>query len=108
MIDMGTLFILTEYANIYYLTSAAIAFLLGLATNYFLSIFWVFNRRSVQNRMAEIIIFAVIGVIGLGLNEGLIWYFTEIVCLYYMISKVISTGFIYLWNFFARKYILYR
>jgi len=45
-VDFTLLFVLTDILSIYYLISAAIAFLLGLTTNYILSIIWVFRRQS--------------------------------------------------------------
>ncbi len=108
IVDFGSLFAFTEYCNIYYLTSAALAFLLGLTTNYFLSIVWVFNRRAVDKKWLEFLIFAIIGIIGLGLNELIIWFFTEKLLFHYLISKIVSTILVYLWNFFVRKYILFK
>jgi putative flippase GtrA len=106
-IDFGSLFALTEFLNIYYLVSAAIAFLLGLTTNYSLSVLWVFDKRSVRSRWVEYGIFGFIGLIGLGLNELFIWFFTEDVHFHYLISKIISTVVVYFWNFFARKITLF-
>jgi putative flippase GtrA len=106
--DFGSLFILTEYFNVYYLISAAIAFLLGLTINYFLSIIWVFEKRSINSKYIEFIVFALIGTIGLALNEFFMWFFTEIVNTHYLFSKLISTVFVYLWNFTIRKFTLFR
>lgn len=108
VIDFITLAVLTEIFHIYYLISAAIAFLLGLIINYILSVLWVFSRHTSVNRWIEFGIFGFIGIIGLGLNELFIWFFTEITQFHYLISKIISTFFVYLWNFFARKYILFK
>jgi len=108
VIDFSSLYVLTEYAGIYYLTSAAIAFLLGLLASYLLSIVWVFNRRTVERRWVEFGVFALIGVVGLGLNELFIWFFTEHFHLYYMISKLVATGLVLIWNFAARKFLLFR
>ncbi len=107
-VDFGLLFLLTEFAGIHYLISAAISFSLGLATNYILSITWVFNTRNVSNRYLEFAIFGIIGIVGLGMNELIIWTFTEYVGFHYMASKIVSTVVVYLWNFFTRKYILYN
>lgn len=107
MVDFGSLFAFTEFLNIHYLVSAAIAFLLGLTTNYSLSVLWVFDKRSVQSRWVEYGIFAFIGLVGLGLNEIFIWFFTEEVHFHYLISKIISTVVVYFWNFFARKITLF-
>jgi putative flippase GtrA len=48
-VDFGSLYVLTEYAGVYYLVSAAAAFLLGLSTNYALSVAWVFGTRAVSS-----------------------------------------------------------
>jgi putative flippase GtrA len=108
IVDFVSLFIFTDIFGVYYLISAAIAFILGLVANYALSINWVFNKRTLENRWSEFTIFAVIGIIGLGLNELIIWLFTDYVGLYYLISKIIAAALILFWNFFARKFTLFR
>jgi putative flippase GtrA len=108
IVDFGSLFILTDFLGVYYLISAAIAFILGLLANYILSVNWVFNRRTVENRTFEFGIFALIGIIGLGLNEVIIWFFTDNLQMYYLYSKIISAVIILFWNFFARKFTLFR
>lgn len=107
VVDYGTLFILTEFCGINHLISAAIAFLLGLIVNYVISIVWVFGNRTVGNRWIEFAIFSAIGLIGLVLNEVIIYIGSDIIGLHYMISKLCSTGIVFFWNFFARKIILY-
>lgn len=108
LVDFTTLFVLTDFFDIYYLISAAIAFILGLLANYILSVNWVFNRRTVENRKFEFGIFTVIGIVGLGLNEIVIWVFTDNFQMYYLYSKIISAVIILFWNFFARKVTLFR
>ncbi len=108
LVDYGTLFALTEFAGLHYLLSATIAFILGLAVNYLLSISWVFNNGKLSNRLLEFLVFALIGVIGLGLNTLIMYVSTDILGIHYMISKIISTILVFFWNFFARKYILFK
>ncbi len=108
IVDFGTLFLLTEYLNLHYLVSAAIAFILGLVTNYFLSIGWVFTRHTVSDKRIEFIVFALIGLVGLGLNELFLWLFTDLAGMYYLISKILTAVLVYLWNFFVRKLILFN
>ena len=107
VVDFGSLFAFTEYLGIHYLVSAALAFILGLITNYLLSLMWVFNQRSLSSPLTEFLVFTAIGLIGLGMNELLIWSFTEVVGFHYLASKLFSTGIVYLWNFFARKFMLF-
>lgn len=108
IVDFLSLFILTEFFGIYYLISAAIAFILGLIANYFLSTSWVFNKRKLKSRHFEFGVFAVIGIVGLGFNEVFIWFFTQDLQIYYLISKLFAAVIILFWNFFARKFILFR
>jgi putative flippase GtrA len=108
IVDFGSLYIFTEYFGIYYLISAAIAFIIGLMTNYLLSISWVFNRRHLKNKFSEFTLFSLIGIVGLMFNEILIWGFTDFVGFYYLFSKILSAIIIFFWNFFARKYALFR
>ena len=106
--DFALLFILTDGFGLHYLISAAAAFLLGLTVNYFLSVSWVFDLRALANKRAEFAVFAAIGLIGLGFNELFIWFFTEHVHFHYLVSKACATILVFLWNFVARKYILFR
>ncbi|RPH31497.1 MAG: GtrA family protein [Bacteroidales bacterium] len=108
LIDFGTLFFLTEYLHIHYLISAGIAFIVGLIVNYFLSVKWVFDGHTMDNRLMEFVVFSLIGVVGLGLNELFIWILTDILLIYYLLSKLITAFVVYFWNFFARKVILFN
>jgi putative flippase GtrA len=105
-IDIAVLFILTEYYHVYYLLSNIFAFSMGLLTNYILSIIWVFHNRQLKNTKQEFIFFAIIGLLGLGIGQFLLWSFT--VCgLYYLYSKIIATVVVFLWNFIVRKKFLF-
>lgn len=108
VLDFSTLFLLTRYLGIHYLISAGLAFALGVATNYLLSVSWVFSVRRLASRRLELGIFALIGVAGLALNEIFMWLFTEKAGFHYLVSKLTSTFFVYLWNFFARRSLLFQ
>jgi putative flippase GtrA len=107
LVDFTSLFILTQYFGIFYLISAALAFILGLAVNYLLSVRWVFNNRKLERRSFEFGIFVIIGIVGLGLNEFFIWFFTQDIQIFYLYSKILAAVIILFWNFFARKFILF-
>ena len=106
--DYGSLYALTEWLGVAYLLSAAIAFIIGLTINYIFSNLIVFSTHRLESKWIEFMIFAIIGVIGLGLNELIIYCCTEFIGLHYMLSKLISTVLVFLWNFFARKQTLFN
>ena len=107
-VDFGALFVFTHYAGIHYLISNALGFVLGVVTNYGLSVRWVFSHRAVADWRAEATIFTVIGLAGLGFNEVIIWFVTEVLGVHYLVSKLISTGMVFFFNFFLRKFFLFN
>lgn len=90
VVDLVLLFVLTEYAHWHYLVSATLSFLAGLLVNYILSTQWIFRSSKIKNKKIEFILFGLIGVIGLGLNNVLLYFFTDLIGLYYMLSKLIT------------------
>ena len=108
VVDFGLLYILPEYAGLHYLLSATLSFIAGLLVNYIISCLWVFNGSKFKNRLVEFLFFAAIGVVGLALNDTLIWLFTDCIGTHYMFSKIVAAAMVYLWNFFARKYLVFR
>lgn len=104
--DGGSLFLITTI-GVNYLISAIFAFIIGLACNYGLSKLLVFENSSVNGKI-EFLVYGIIGVIGLGFTEIIMYVLTEIAGLYFMVSKVIAAIIVLIWNFVARKITLYR
>ena len=108
VVDLVLLFVLTEYAHWHYLVSATLSFLAGLLVNYILSTQWIFRSSKIKNKKIEFILFGLIGVKGLGLNNVLLYFFTDLIGLYYMLSKLITAVLVYAWNFLGRRYFLFN
>lgn len=105
--DWLTLVLFTEM-GLHYLISAVIAFFVGLTANFILSKLLVFKKNSTKyGRVGEFIAYAAIGAIGLGITELIMYVLTDIVLLYYAVSKIIAAIIVLLWNFIARKKFLY-
>ena len=102
LIDSGVLFVLTEYLNVYYLVSSVISFIVSLIFNYILSILWVFDVKKKQT-IKEIGLFVILSVIGLGINQVVMYVGADILHIYYMLCKVISTFIVMVYNFITRK-----
>ena len=108
IVDYGSLWLLTEVAGLHHLVSAAIAFILGLTCNYLISTAWVFGESRLRSTAAEFSAFALIGVVGLGLNELIMWLCVDEGGQHYMIAKLVSTAIVFFWNFFARRFLLFK
>ncbi len=107
-LDTGVLWLLTSILGVPYLVSGGLAFLVGLATIYILSVYWVFESRALQNIWVEFLMFSVIGIVGLAINELVLWFFTSVVGLYYLWSKAVSVAIVFTWNFSARRELLFN
>lgn len=100
-VDMGLLFVLTEYVGVNYLVSATLSFVFGLIVNYSMSIRYVFSN-SRYDRSREFFLYSVIGLGGLMINDGVIYLLVRL-NMWYMLAKVVSTGIGFLFNFMCRK-----
>lgn len=101
--DIGVLLILKEVFQLHYLISATAGFIIGLIIVYILSSRFVFGSSKIESKYNEFILFAVIGVVGLGLLNLLMWIMTDMTHLHYIVSKLLATIIVYLWNFLARR-----
>ncbi len=106
-VDFGALIFCTDVLGLHYLASAAIGFSLGILVIYVLSTRWVFAHRRLDNAATEWTIFVAIGVAGLVLNQINMAGLTEWGGLPYQLSKIVSTGVVFCFNFAARKALLF-
>lgn len=108
IVDYSLLFLLTESLGIYYILSATISFIAGLIINYIISTQWIFKKSRLSNTAIEFIVYGIIGVIGLLLNDLILYLFTDIMHNHYMISKLIAAALVMGWNFVGRRTILFK
>jgi putative flippase GtrA len=106
-VDFGTYVALIKLAGVHYLAAAPIAFVLGLAVSYSLSIAWVFRKRRLADARMEFAIFAVLGIAGVMLNQLIIYGSVEWAGLSYELAKMASAGAVFSFNFVSRKLLLF-
>ena len=104
VIDFVVLTILIEAFSVHYLTSAAIGFIIATLFNYIASMRYVFSSRFGRHeKRKELIIFILLSLVGLGLNQFFMWLFVEFFSIFYIFSKVLATVLVMAWNFVSRK-----
>lgn len=107
-IDYGLLYVCTEWLHIYYLTSATISFSVSVVFNYMASVRWVFDVRNAGSKTRQFVVFLVLSVVGLGINQAVMWLGVEKLHWYYMLVKLGATAVVMVWNFITRKMFLER
>lgn len=112
VIDFGTMVALRELLGLNPIIAAAVSFSVSVIFNYIASMRYVFTRRDDLSRRKELIVFVTLSVIGLAINELIMWLGQEAFAAagidyangpYYMGVKILATAVVMLWNFFSRK-----
>ena len=107
IVDFFFLYFFSDICGIYYLISAVLSFIISVLVNYIMSTRWVFNQDNICNKVLEFNLFILISTIGLVFTEVLLYFFTDIVGLYYLVSKIIASIIVLFWNFLARRVMFY-
>lgn len=105
-IDYGLMVLLTELFNVNYLISATISFTVSVIFNYIASMRYVFTHKEGISRRREFVIFVVLSVIGLLINDALMWMGVDLFGISYLLVKIFATAVVMVWNFVTRKIFL--
>ena len=105
-IDYGLLALLTEVFGVNYLVSATISFTVSVVFNYLASMRYVFTHKEDMSRRREFVIFIILSVIGLLINNVCMWAGVELLGVHYLIVKIAATTIVMVWNFVTRKIFL--
>ena len=105
IIDYGIFTLLSQFIHIHYLIASIVSFSISVFYNYILSIKWIFNVRKKQTSK-EFIMFIFFSVIGLVLNSLIMYILVDLFYIHEMISKIIATGIVMIYNFITRKIFL--
>jgi len=105
VVDFSLLFLLTEYAGIWYLRSATLSFLAAAAVNYSIQKWWTFKCKD--SRLGrQFFKFTLLQIVGLGINNAIMYSLVEYAGFWYVLAKVIAAAVVLIWNFWAsRKFV---
>jgi putative flippase GtrA len=106
VIDFGILYILTDVFGVYYITSATASFIVAASFNYFFNRHWTF--RSSGSRRKQLPVFFTIAIIGVAINNSIMYAGVEQFGIWYIYAKIVATAIVTVWNFFGNKYLTFR
>ncbi len=93
LVNMSLLWLLTEFAGLPYLVSAAISIETSIVSNFTFHDFFTFSDRRSTTAMVffrRLLKYNLIGLAGLAINMGVLWVLTELVGLYYLLSNLVG------------------
>jgi putative flippase GtrA len=97
-IDFGTTWLLKEKIKINKYLANSCGFILAASSNYLWNRLWTFGSHN-RHIATEYFSFFAIAVIGLGINNFVIWLLTSKLKWNFYLSKIIATIVVTLWNF---------
>ncbi|HYH02807.1 MAG TPA: GtrA family protein [Bacillota bacterium] len=104
--EVSLLYFFTEVCHLWYILSNSLALLIVFIISFTLNRCWAF--KSNQPFLKQFITSGLLFGLNLVVGNGVMFFFTEVVHLYYLFSKVIATGLSVSWNFFLYKYYVYK
>ena len=120
LIEFAALVALRDGMGLDTLIATPAAFLISVVVNYGMCVRWVFPAAGEQRNAARLG-FLITSVMGLLLNEGLMILFRtlfgengvlltvgSLTLVQYMVNKALATLIVMIWNYFTKRWILYR
>lgn len=118
-IDFSVFFLLSKFTPMPILVANFWGFTISVVFNYIMSMKYVFERKDNIDKKAEFTVFVILSLIGLGLNEFLVWLFVEysyanipVIAenlsfdMMKAVGKILATGIVMVYNFISRKIFL--
>lgn len=103
MVDYVVLFTLVELFGADYLKASAISYTFSVIVNYVLSMRYVFHGREDLSKAKEVSIFFFLSLVGLLLNQAIMWVAVDMAGMYYGLAKPMATFMVTWYNFISRK-----
>ena len=97
-VDFGVTYLCKEKLRIHKYVANSLGFILATISNYLLNRYWTFsNGQSAQ--FSQFVKFFGIAIVGLVLNNLLIYFFNDKLKINFYVSKAIAIVIVSVWNF---------
>jgi len=108
-VNLGFLYLFVHYCNFHYLTGAFWSFLISVLVSFTLQKFWTFRNfeRSEAEVKRQALIFFGVALANLSLNTLLMYFFVDILKLWYMLAQFIAAGLIAISSFFVYRLFVF-
>jgi putative flippase GtrA len=108
VLDTSALVICHEILKLPLQFSVFVGSVIGIIYTFYLSRHWIFANKKQQNKRKELIAFIALSLVGILINQVVLFFSRYTPNISYLVFKVLAVGLAMIWNFTARKYILYK
>lgn len=106
IIDWAVYYVVYNYIGIDPLIANILSFSISVIYNYSASVKWVFDINENKSKKRMFIEFMIFSIIGLLLTELLLWIGINKLSMNAMLTKIIATAIVMVFNFITRKMFL--
>ena len=109
-IDLGILYVLTEFAGWWYLVSATAAFIVAFFVSFILQKFYTFNNRDTSRKTVATqgAFYFTLALTNLGINTILMYALVEWAGVWYFLAQIISAAAIAVESFFIYRFVIFH
>lgn len=96
---------LTEFAGVWYIASAVVAFIGYYFVNFLSQKYWTFKNKDRKALNRQLVLYTLMAAGNWVINTGLLYVFVEYLHLHYLLAQAILTVLVSVIAYFGFKYI---
>ncbi|HUQ30348.1 MAG TPA: GtrA family protein [Candidatus Paceibacterota bacterium] len=107
-VDLVLLYAFTEWADLWYLLSSVLAFIIAFGVSFVLQKFWTFQDHDKENMHVQAGVYLAVAVMNLTLNTFLVFFFVQHFGFHYLFAQIFTSALIAVESFFVYQRFIFR
>lgn len=107
IINLLIIWIMTDMLGVHYLLSSIVGYASIVISSYIFSVTWIFTERKIASKGKEFVAFMLITVFAILMNLLSMWFFTDYLGWYYIISNITTNFLATIWGYVPKKIFLF-
>jgi len=108
VVDFGLTWLCKEKLKWNRYLANSIGFSTAVINNFLINRYWTFSDSTVHDTPRQFTSFTLIALIGLALNNLIVYLFHKKGGLNFYVSKLIAIAIVFIWNYFANIYFTFK
>ena len=108
LVEWVAYFLFDNILHLFYMLATILAFFCSTTVNWILGRVTTFKEKQYEKKGKEAFLVFFVSGIGLLFNLFLMFLFVDKLHLFGLLSKILATGIVFVWNFLSRKFLIYK